>query len=146
MASINKVILIGRLGADPEVRSTADGTTVASFRIATSEAWKDKNGIKQERTEWHSIVAWRRLADFANNYLRKGMLVYIEGRIQSREYEARDNTKRRVIEIIATDIKLFPKTMTTSGGDKRTQDYESSSIAHDDVFVPEIEEEDDVPI
>ncbi|MBP8625922.1 MAG: single-stranded DNA-binding protein [Syntrophorhabdaceae bacterium] len=143
MANLNKVFLIGRLGADPEVRSTTDGATVAHFRIATSEVWRDKSGNKQERTEWHSIVAWRRLAEIAGDYLKKGMLVYIEGRIQTREYEARDNTKRRVTEIMATDLKLFPKGMTTPVEERRTQGHERSP---DDVFVPEIEEEEDVPI
>ncbi|MCX8110782.1 MAG: single-stranded DNA-binding protein [Syntrophorhabdaceae bacterium] len=141
--NLNKVLLIGRLGADPEVRYTTDGTPVASFRIATSETWKDKNGNKQERTEWHSIVAWRRLGEIANEYLKKGMLVYVEGRIQSREYEARDNTKRRVTEIIATDLKLFPKAMTPITDDRRTPAQDKAHV--DDVFVPEVEE-DDIPM
>ena len=101
MSNVNKVILIGRLGADPEVRYTTEGSSVASFRIATTETWKDKSGSKQERTEWHSIVAWRRLGEIAGEYLKKGSLVYIEGRIRSREYEAKDGTKRKVFEIEA---------------------------------------------
>ncbi|HOJ70573.1 MAG TPA: single-stranded DNA-binding protein [Syntrophorhabdaceae bacterium] len=141
--NLNKVFLIGRLGADPDVRYTADGTAIANFRIATTEVWKDRNNNKQERTEWHSIVAWRRLGEIAKDYLKKGMLVYIEGRIQSREYEGRDNTKRRVTEIIAVDLKLFPKSMTPISDDRRPQTQDKPQV--DDVFVPEIEE-DDLPM
>ena len=85
---INKVVLIGRLGRDPEVRYTADGQAVANFSVATSEKWKDKNtGEMQERTEWHNIVAWRRLGEICGEYLAKGKLVYIEGKLQTRSWE-----------------------------------------------------------
>ncbi|HOP85063.1 MAG TPA: single-stranded DNA-binding protein [Syntrophorhabdaceae bacterium] len=140
MASLNKVFLIGRLGADPEIRSTTDGTTVATFRIATTEVWRDKNNAKQERTEWHTIIAWRRLGEIARDYLKKGRLVYIEGRIQSREYETKDGTKRRVTEIIANDLRLFPQ--GPSATDERKDMVQEKT---EDVFVPEIEE-DDIPL
>ena len=108
MAGINKVILVGRLGQDPEVRYTPDGTAVANFSIATSEEWKDKNsGEKRERTEWHRIVAWRRLGEICGEYLSKGRQVYIEGRIQTRSWEDKDGNKRYTTEIIASDVQFL---------------------------------------
>jgi single-strand DNA-binding protein len=107
MASLNKVLLIGNLGKDPEVRFTPDGSPVASFSIATGETWTDKSGIRQERTEWHNIVAWNKLADLAKRYLVKGRQVYIEGRIRTREWDDRDGNKRRTTEIIATNMVLL---------------------------------------
>ena len=107
MSYVNKVILIGRLGADPEMRYTADGTPVATFRMATTETWKNKDGTKAEQTEWHRIVAWRKLGEISAEYLKKGKLVYVEGRIQSREYEGRDGVKRKSVEIIATNMKML---------------------------------------
>jgi len=108
MAGINKVILVGRLGQDPEVRYTPDGTAVANFSIATSEEWKDKNsGEKRERTEWHRIVAWRKLGEICGEYLSKGRQVYIEGRIQTRSWEDKDGNKRYTTEIIASDVQFL---------------------------------------
>ncbi len=108
MAGINKVILVGRLGRDPEVRYTPDGTAVANFTIATSEEWKDKaTGEKKERTEWHRIVAWRRLGEICGEYLSKGKQVYIEGRIQTREWEDRDGNRRFTTEIVASDVQFL---------------------------------------
>ena len=108
MSGINKVILIGRLGQDPEVRYTPDGTAVANFSIATSEEWKDKNsGEKKERTEWHRIVAWRRLGEICGEYLSKGRQVYIEGRIQTRSWDDKDGNKRYTTEIVASDVQFL---------------------------------------
>lgn len=108
MAGINKVILVGRLGRDPEVRYTPDGTAVANFTVATSEEWKDKaTGEKKERTEWHRIVAWRRLGEICGEYLSKGKQVYIEGRIQTREWEDRDGNRRYTTEIVASDVQFL---------------------------------------
>ena len=107
MPSLNKVMLIGNLGRDPEVRFTPDGVPVASFSLATSESWTDKNGTRQERTEWHNIVAWNKLADLAKRYLAKGRPVYVEGRIRSREWDDRDGNKRRTTEIVATQMVLL---------------------------------------
>lgn len=104
---INKVILIGRLGADPEIRYTPSGAEVATFRIATSEMWTNKSGEKEERTEWHRIVAWRGLAKICGEYLSKGKLVYIEGRLRTRSWEDRDGNKRTTTEIEATDMKML---------------------------------------
>ncbi len=104
--SVNKVILIGRLGADPEIRYTADGQPVATFRIATNEVWV-KDGQKQERTEWHRIVAFGRLAEICGEYLSKGRQVYIEGRLQTRSYEDREGIKRFVTEIVALNMQML---------------------------------------
>lgn len=108
MAGINKAILIGRLGSDPEVRYTPSGVAVANFNIATSEEWKDKDsGEKKERTEWHRIVAWSKLGEICGEYLAKGRQVYIEGRIQTRSWEDRDGNKRYTTEIVATDVQFL---------------------------------------
>ncbi len=107
MASVNKAILIGNLGADPELRYTPSGSAVASFNIATTEKWKGKDGQLQERTDWHRIVLWERQAEIAKEYLRKGSSVYIEGRIQTRNYEDKDGIKRYVTEIIGQRMQLL---------------------------------------
>ena len=104
MASVNKVILIGNLGKDPELRYTPGGAAVTNFSIATNERWKDKNGQPQERTEWHNIVLWGRLAEIANDYLKKGSAVYIEGRLQTRSWEDRDGNKRYTTEVVAQRV------------------------------------------
>jgi single-strand DNA-binding protein len=141
MSSLNKAIIIGRLGADPELRHTADGIAVATFNVATSETRKDKNGNKQEKTEWHRIVAWRRLAEISGEYLKKGKLVYIEGKIQSREYEGRDGVKRKTFEIVADNMKMLGA--PGAGEERRSAPGVQGQIEDD--FIPEIEE-DDVPM
>lgn len=107
MSSLNKVLLIGRLGKDPEIRYTPDGSPVANFSLATSENWTDKSGTRQERTEWHNIVAWKKLADLSKRFLTKGRQVYIEGRIRTREWDDRDGNKRRTTEVIANQMVLL---------------------------------------
>jgi len=110
MAGINKVILIGNLGSDPEVRYTPSGVAVAQFNIATSEEWKDKDsGEKRERTEWHRIVAWRRLGEICGEYLSKGQQVYVEGRIQTNTWEDKEGNKRYTTEIIANTVQFLGK-------------------------------------
>lgn len=104
---VNKAILVGRLGRDPEVRHTASGTPVANFSLATDESWTDKNGERQRRTEWHQIVVWSRLAEICERYLRKGRLVFIEGQIQTREWEDRDGNRRRTTEIVARNMQML---------------------------------------
>jgi single-strand DNA-binding protein len=107
MAGINKVILIGNLGRDPEVRYTPDGTAVANFSIATSDEWTDKaTNEKKERTEWHRIVAWRRLGEICGEYLSKGRQVYVEGKLQTRSWE-KDGVTRYTTEIIASDVQFL---------------------------------------
>jgi single-strand DNA-binding protein len=107
MSSLNKIMLIGHLGKDPEIRYTPDGAPVASFSIATSENWTDKSGNRQEHTEWHNIVAWNKLADLSKRYLTKGRQVYIEGKLRSREWNDRDGNKRRTTEVIASQMVLL---------------------------------------
>ena len=104
---VNKVILIGNLGADPEVRYTPGGQPVANFRIATSENWVDKQGQKQERTEWHRIVAWGKLAELCGEYLAKGRQVFVEGKLQTRQWDDRDGNKRYTTEIQAREITFL---------------------------------------
>lgn len=106
---INKAILLGHVGADPEVRYTQDNVPVATFNIATTEVWKDKAGEKQERTDWHRIVAWNALADLCSKYIRKGSKLYIEGSIHTRDYEDKDGIRRYVTEVKAYTIKLLDK-------------------------------------
>ena len=105
--SVNKVILVGRLGKDPEVKYTQGGTPVAKFTVATNEVWKDQNGEKQERTEWHNIVAWTKLAEICGQYLNKGSRVYIEGRIQTRSWEDKEKNKRYITEIRADSMVML---------------------------------------
>ncbi|OAM37800.1 single-stranded DNA-binding protein [Eikenella sp. NML120348] len=105
--SLNKVILIGRLGRDPETRYMPNGDAVCNFSIATSESWKDQSGQKKERTEWHNITMYRKLAEIAAQYLKKGSQVYIEGRIQSRKYTGKDGIERTAFEIIASEMKML---------------------------------------
>ncbi len=107
MSSLNKILLIGNLGKDPEIRYTPDGSPVATFSIATSENWTDKNGTRQEHTEWHNIVAWNKLADLSKRFLSKGRQVYVEGRLRTRDWTDRDGNKRRTTEIIATQMVLL---------------------------------------
>lgn len=105
--SINKVILIGRLGRDPELKYTPNGTPVAKFSLATDEAFKDQSGELQKRTEWHNIVAWKRLAEICGEYLTKGKQVYIEGSIQSRQYQDKEGNKRTSYEIVARQMTML---------------------------------------
>ena len=107
MASLNKVMLIGNLGKDPEVRYTASGTAVASFSIATSDRVKNKSGEWEERTEWHNIVLWNKLADIAKEYLTKGKTVYIEGRIQTRKWQDKDGRDRYTTEIVGDKMQML---------------------------------------
>ena len=106
---LNKAMLIGRLTRDPEVRTTPSGHTVASFSIATNLVWKDQTGQKQERPEYHNIVAWRRLAEICGQYLRKGAKVYIEGRMQTRDWMGQDNVKRYRTEIVADNMIMLDR-------------------------------------
>ena len=107
MAGVNKVIIVGNVGRDPEVRYTQSGRAVASFSVATSERFQDKDGQTQERTEWHRVVAWARLAEICGEYLRKGKQVYIEGRLQTRDWEDKDGHKRYTTEIIANTMQML---------------------------------------
>lgn len=119
MASVNKVILVGSLGKDPEVRFMPNGEAVANFSIATTDSWKDKSGAKQEKTEWHNIVMYRKLAEIAGEYLKKGRPVYIEGRLQTRKWQTKEGQDRYTTEIIADSMQML--------GGNRDKDSSGSS-------------------
>ena len=104
---VNKVILIGNLGADPEVRFTPSGQAVANFRIATNESWTDKSGQKQERTEWHRIVVWGKLAELCGEYLKKGRQCFVEGRLQTREWTDKEGKKNYTTEVVANNVQFL---------------------------------------
>ncbi|HEX9984166.1 MAG TPA: single-stranded DNA-binding protein [Thermoanaerobaculia bacterium] len=117
MASVNKVILVGRLGKDPEVRSTPQGTSVARFTIATDERFTDRSGEKQERTEWHNIVAWSKLAEICGQYLKKGKLVYIEGSIRTDSWDDKESGQKKYrTEIIANTMQMLDRRGDEGGG------------------------------
>lgn len=119
MASLNKVLLIGNTGKDPEVRYTTSGTAVASFSLATAEKFKNKGGEWEERTEWHNIILWGRLAEIAGEYLTKGKTVFIEGRLQTRKWQDRDGKDRYTTEIVAEKMQMLSRkegTGHTEGG------------------------------
>ncbi len=105
--SVNKVILVGRLGRDPETRYTGSGQAVANFSLATDETYKDRNGERQKRTEWHKIVVWGKQAEIAQQYLKKGSLIFLEGRIQSREWQDKEGQKRTSFEIVANNFRML---------------------------------------
>ncbi len=114
---INKVMLIGNLGADPEMRFTQNGAPVASFTVATTEKWKGQDGQMKEQTEWHRVIAWQRLAEICGEYLSKGSRVYIEGKLQTRSWE-KDGQKHYTTEIVAREMKMLsPRTSGGGGGE-----------------------------
>ena len=114
---VNKVILIGNLGADPEVRYTPDGAPVANFNLATSESWNDRSsGEKQERTEWHRLVVWRKLAEIAGQYLKKGSKIYIEGKLQTRSWEDQSGQKRYTTEVVVNELQMLDSRGEGGGG------------------------------
>jgi single-strand DNA-binding protein len=105
--TINKVILVGRLGADPELKYTPSGRAFVNFNLATNAVWKDQDGNQQERTDWHRITAWAKLAEIMGEYLKKGSLVYIEGRLQTRNYDDANGVKRYITEVVASDMEML---------------------------------------
>lgn len=107
MASVNKVILVGNLGRDPEMRYMPSGDAIASFSVATTDTWKDKNGQKQERTEWHRISMFGKLAEIAGEYLKKGSSVYIEGRLQTRKWQDKEGNERQTTEVVADRMQML---------------------------------------
>jgi single-strand DNA-binding protein len=115
---VNKVILVGYLGADPDMRYTPSGQGVCELRLATSESWNDKNGQRQERTEWHRVVVWGKRAEVCSKYLSKGRQVYVEGRIQTRTYDDKEGVKKYMTEIIAADVQFLGGGKGEGGGRK----------------------------
>jgi single-strand DNA-binding protein len=114
--SVNKVILVGNLGKDPELRYTPSGAAVATFSLATTERYKDRDGNRQEKTEWHNVVVWRQLAEICGKFLHKGKQVYIEGKIQTRSYDDRDGNKRYITEIVADQMQMLGRAGDEGGG------------------------------
>ncbi len=139
--SLNKVMLIGNLGKDPELRYTTSGVAVATFSLATNESWKDQDGNLQERTEWHNIVAWRKLAEICGEWLKKGKKVYIEGRIQTRSYDDKNTgAKRYITEIVADNMIMLDSkgegSPAASGSDdmpRRSNEPASTETKNDDL-------------
>jgi len=156
--SVNKVILVGRVGRDPETRFTSGGQAVANLSVATDETFKDRTGERQKRTEWHRVVLWGKLAEIAQQYVRKGTLVYIEGRIQSRQWEdKRDGQKKTSFDIVANVMRMLSSRgegaaagagagagMSSSGGVGRSsEDFESAPMPEEHAGGgPEISDED----
>jgi single-strand DNA-binding protein len=150
--SVNKAILVGRLGRDPETRYTSGGQAVSNFTLATDESYKDRSGERQKRTEWHRIVLWGKLAEIAQQYLKKGMLVYIEGRIQTRQWEdKRDGQKRTTTEIVGNVMRMLTSraegaAAAAVGGPARPADADTDSAGpmpdENAAAGPEISDED----
>jgi single-strand DNA-binding protein len=143
---VNKVILIGNLGADPEVRYTPSGVAVANFNLATSESWNDKEGQKQERTEWHRLVVWRKLAEIAGQYLKKGSRIYIEGKLQTRSWDDQSGQKRYTTEVVVDDMQMLDSRGDTGGGG-RVGAADPGPAASDDFAPPDLPAggDDDLP-
>lgn len=138
--TVNKVILIGRLGGDPELRHLPSGVAVATFNLATNRTTKDRDGNNQDTTDWHRITAWRNTAEFANNYLRKGMRVYVEGRIQYRNWEDQNGVKHYGTDIIAENLQILESAAN------RAEDFSNQSTPTEIPQPPENPEtEDDLP-
>lgn len=136
MAGVNKAILLGNLGKDPEIRRLDDGRAVANFSIATSESYKNKAGERVTNTEWHNIVLWSPLAEIAESYLKKGSQVYIEGKISNRSYEDKDGVKKYISEVVGRDITLLGRAPDSAG---QNQTNETNEAKKEDTV------EDDLP-
>lgn len=121
--SVNKVIVLGRLGQDPEMKYTPSGAAVCNFSVATSENWTDKSGQKQERTEWHRIVVWGKLAELCNQYLSKGRQAFVEGKLQTRSWDDKDGTKRYTTEIMATTVQFIGGASTGANNNAGANNY-----------------------
>ncbi len=145
MASVNKVILVGRLGKDPEIRSIPSGTTVAKFSLATDDRYTDKSGEKQERTEWHNIVAWGKLAEICGQYLRKGKLVYIEGSIRTDSWDDKETGQKKYrTEIWANQMQMLDRKGDENGGGAYAGAARKSG-ASTATATAQVEEDDEVP-
>jgi len=138
MASLNRVTLIGRLGKDPEIRTFSEGVKKASFSIATSEKYRDKNGELKEETQWHNIVAFRMLADRSESYLKKGMQVYIEGKLTSRSYTDKDGVEKRITEIVANNLMILEKRDTSETTEQHTIKEEPPLPEYNDLVADDL--------
>jgi single-strand DNA-binding protein len=139
--SLNKAMLIGNLGKDPELRYTSSGVAVATFSLATSNSWKDQDGNMQEKTEWHNIVAWSKLAEICGEWLKKGAKVYIEGRIQNRSYDDKNTGQKRYISEVVAENMI----MLGGGGGKASASSESAEAANAGETQPPPNQSDDLP-
>jgi len=142
MASVNKVILVGNLGKDPEVRFTPSGRAVAKFPLATTDSWTDQENSRQERTEWHNVVVWGKQAESCGQYLAKGRQVYVEGAIRSRSYDDKEGNKRYITEIVAQRIQFLGG---GGGGRGAAASGSSGSESFDEFGGVPVPPEDDVP-
>jgi single-strand DNA-binding protein len=142
--SVNKAILVGRLGKDPETRYTSGGQAVCNFTLATDESFKDRSGERQKRTEWHRIVVWAKQAEIAQQYLHKGSLVYVEGRIQTRQWDDKEGQKRTTTEIVATNFRMLGGRGDNAGGAAAgAADAEGlAPRTSEDSHMPEVSDED----
>ena len=169
MSGVNKVIILGRLGQDPELKYTPSGAAVCNFSVATSESWADKSGQKQEKTEWHRVVVWGKLGELCNQYLAKGRQAFVEGSLQTRSWEGKDGSKRYTTEIVARNVQFIggqaqasdrgssqpnnyeegfssqraapaPATQGSSGGQNQFMDQQSYSVSNEASFTA-----DDIP-
>lgn len=146
MAGINKVILLGNLGKDPEIRSLENGASVAKFPLATSESYKNRNGERVETTEWHNVVMWRGLAEIAEKFLKKGSKVYIEGKIRTRSYDDKDGNKKYITEIEADNMLMLDgRGDRPDGGSMPSYEPSGSSPAAPSAPLPSSPEPDDLP-
>ena len=142
MAGLNKVILIGNLGRDPELRYTANGQAVANFTLATTESWTNKSGEREQRTEWHRIVTWGRLAEICGEHLSKGKQVYVEGRLQTREWEDREGNKRKTTEVTANQVLMLGRRGDAPGDPSSPPDAPEDSPQD---ASPKPDSSDDIP-
>lgn len=133
MAGVNKVILVGNLGKDPEVRHLEGGAAVANFTLATTEVYKDKTGARQEQTEWHNIVVWRGLAEIAEKYLKKGMTIYVEGKLRTRSWDDKEGHKRYTTEIVGDTFNILSKKENTSSSGTANDSLSSEPKTGDDL-------------
>ena len=140
--SVNKVILVGRLGRDPESRFTASGQAVCNFSLATDRSYKDRNGQTQKQTEWHKIVAWGKLAEICQKYLKKGSQIFIEGRIQSRQWEDQQGQKRTSFEIVAGEMRMLGSRGDASAAPHPAEEAEAPAAPPAEDAAPEVGDED----
>jgi len=149
--SVNKVILVGNLGKDPELRYTASGTAVCNFSLATTERYKDRDGNNQEKTEWHNIVVWRQLAEICGKYLTKGKQIYIEGKLQTRKWEDRDGNTRYTTEIVADQMQMLGRVGDDNSGgsyqrrEPRQEPAMNQSAPQNDFGDTHFNPDDDIP-
>jgi len=145
MSGVNKVIIVGRLGSDPEVKTVSGGNTVARLSVATSETWNDRDGNKQERTEWHRVVVWGKLADLCGKYLSKGRQVYLEGRLQTRSWEDQQGQKKYTTEVVAQTVQFLGGQGMGAGAQSGQGASSDSGFSQDFGNEPAFDDSNDIP-